>query len=146
MEGDERVLEEHEGENEEIVPTLEFPIRTTLGNYPMMNIPLSALPNFHGLSREDPDEFLFKFDILCRSYDYVSDIQKLKVFPAMLKGKALRWFMSLGRDSITTWNQMKQAILNKYQEYCRARERKEELFKMNQKEEESLEDFVERLE
>lgn len=41
---------------------------------------------------------------------------------------------------------MKQAFLNKYQEYCRASERKEELFKMNQKEEESLEDFVERLE
>ena len=40
---------------------------------------------------------------------------------------------------------MKQAFLNKYQEYCRARERKEELFKMNKKEE-SLEDFVERME
>lgn len=41
---------------------------------------------------------------------------------------------------------MKQDFLNKYQEYCRAKERKEELFKMNQKEEESLEDFVQRLE
>ena len=41
---------------------------------------------------------------------------------------------------------MKQAFLNKYQEYCGAKERKEELFKMNLKEEESLEDFVERLE
>ena len=54
--------------------------------------------------------------------------------------------MILGRDSFTTWNQMKQAFLNMYQEYCRAIERKEELFKMNHKEEESLEDFVERLE
>lgn len=145
MEGEERVLDEHKAENEEIVPTLEFPIRTTLGNYPMKNIPLSSLPNFHGLSSEDPNEFLSEFDILCRSYDYVSDIQKLKNFPATLKGKAMWWFMSLGRDSITNWNQMKQAFLNKYQEYCRARERKEELFKMNKKEEESLEDFVERL-
>ena len=146
MEGDERVLKEHDGENEETVPTLEFPIRTIMGNYPMKNIPLSTLPNFHGLSSEDPDEFLFEFNILYRSYDYVSDIQKLKVFPTTLKGKALRWFMSLGQDSITTWNQMKKAFPNKYQEYCRARQRKEELFKMNQKEEESLEDFVERLE
>lgn len=96
MEGEERVMDEHEGENEEIVPTLEFPIRTTLGNYPMKNIPLSTLPNFHGLSSEDPNEFLFEFDILCKRYDYVFDIQKLKVFPATLKGKALRWFMSLG--------------------------------------------------
>ena len=41
---------------------------------------------------------------------------------------------------------MKQSFLSKYQEYCIARYRKEELFKMNQKEDESLEDFVERLE
>ena len=146
MEGAERFLEEHEGENEETLPTLEFPIRTTPGNYPMKNIPISTLPIFHGLSSEDPNELFFKFDILCRSYDYVSDIQKLKIFLATLKGKALRWFMSLGQDSITTWNQMKQAFFNKYQEYCRVRERKEELFKMNPKEEQSLEDFVERLE
>ena len=41
---------------------------------------------------------------------------------------------------------MKQVFLTKYQEYCRARDRKEEPFKMSQKEDESLEDFVERLE
>ena len=41
---------------------------------------------------------------------------------------------------------MKQAFLNKYQEYCRARDQKEELFKMSQREDESLKDFVERLE
>ena len=40
---------------------------------------------------------------------------------------------------------MKESFLAKYQDYCRTRERKEELFKMVQKEDESLEDFVERL-
>ena len=96
MEGEERVLDEHEGENEETILTLEFPIRTTPGNYPMKNIMLSTRPNFHGMSSEDLDEFLFEFDILYRSYDYVSDIQKIKVFLGTLKGKALWWFMSLG--------------------------------------------------
>jgi hypothetical protein len=115
------------------------------GTTPMKNIPLSALPNFHGLSSEDPDEFLFEFDILCRSYDYISPNQKLKLFPATLKGNALRWFMSLGAQAITTWDQMKEGFLAKYQDYCRTRERKEELFKMVQKEDENLEDFVERL-
>ena len=47
---------------------------------------------------------------------------------------------------LPNWNQMKQAFLNKYQEYCRASDQKEELFKMNQKEDESLEYFVEILE
>jgi len=102
----------------------------------MKNIPLSTLPNFHGLSSEDPDEFLFEFDILCRSYDYVNPTQKLKLFPTTLKGNALRWFMSLGTQVITTWD---------HQDYCRTRERKEKLFKMVQKEDENLEDFMERL-
>jgi hypothetical protein len=55
----------------------------------MKNIPLSALPNFNGLTNEDPYTFLFEFDILCRSYDYTSDAQKLNLFPATLKGDAL---------------------------------------------------------
>ena len=53
--------------------------------------------------------------------------------------------MSLGAQVITTWDQMKERFLTKYQDYCRTRERKEELFKMVQKEDENLEDFVERL-
>ena len=62
-----------EGRGENSLSTLEFPIgELPRGTTPMKNIPLSALPNFHGLSSEDPDEFLFEFDILCRSYDYKS--------------------------------------------------------------------------
>lgn len=134
------------GRGENSLSTLEFPIGDLpRGAAPMKNIPPAALPNFHGLSSEDPDEFLFEFDILCRSYDYVTPAQKLKLFPATLKGNALRWFMSLGAQVITTWDQMKENFLSKYQDYCRTRERKEELFKMVQKEDENMEDFVERL-
>jgi hypothetical protein len=53
--------------------------------------------------------------------------------------------MSLGGHVITTWDQMKKNFLNKYQDYCRTREKREELFKMMQKEDKNLEDFVERL-
>lgn len=111
----------------------------------MKNIPLSALPNFHGLSTKDPNEFLYEFDILCRSYDYTTTAQNLKLFPGRLKGNALRWFMSLGGETNTTWGQMRQELLNKYQDYYITRERREESFKMSHKENETLEDFVERL-
>ncbi len=120
-----------EGGGENSLSTLEFPIGDLpRGATPMKNIPLSALPNFHGLLSEDPDEFLFVFDILCRSYDYVTNSQNLKLFRETLKENALRWFMSLGRHVITTWDQMKEKFLAKYQDYFRTRERKEELFKM----------------
>ena len=36
-------------------------------------------------------------------------------------------------------------FLRKYQEYCRRKDKREELFKMVQKDEEILEDFVERI-
>jgi hypothetical protein len=133
--------------NENTITTLVFPISDlpTRGMAPMKNIPLSSLPNFHGLSTEDPDEFPFEFDILCRSYDYTTTAQKIKLFPTTLKGNALRWFMSLGGENISTWVQMRRLFLNKYQEYYRTREQREELFKMSQKEDETLEYFLERL-
>ena len=67
-----------------------FPIRETNGDMKMKNISPSALPHFHGLTIEDPDTFLFEFVVLCRTYDYAEDEQKLKLFPSTLKDAALR--------------------------------------------------------
>jgi hypothetical protein len=91
--------------DENTISTLVFPITNipTRGIAIMNNIPLSALPNFHGLSTEDPYEFMFEFDTLCRSCDYTTTTKKLKLFPATLKGNALRWFMSLGGENTSTW-------------------------------------------
>lgn len=83
-------------------PTFEFPIPNQHDNANLQNIPGSSLLKFHGLVTEYLDTFLFEFDILCRSYDYTTDTHKLKLFPSTLKEASLRWFMSLGRDVITT--------------------------------------------
>ena len=83
----------------------------------MKKITPSSLPTFYGKSNEDPDAFLFEFDILCRSYNYLQDAQKLKLFPGTLKYSALRWFMELREYSIKTWEDMKTAFPWKYQEY-----------------------------
>jgi len=80
-----------------------FPIRETNEVTKMKNISPSALPHFHGLTSEDPDTFLFEFTVICRTYDYITDVQKLKLFPSTLKDAALRWFMGLLGHSITTW-------------------------------------------
>jgi hypothetical protein len=79
----------------------------------MKNIPLSALPTFYGKKNEDPDTFLFEFDIFCRSYNYIQDAQKLKLFPSNLKEYALIWFMGLGESSIRSWEAMKDIFLKK---------------------------------
>ena len=123
--------------------TFEFPIVVTQDEAPMKNIPLSSLPSFQGMAVEDPVTFFFEFDVLCRGYDYTSDAQKLKLFPATLKGAALRSFMRLGAGTIRTWNDMREAFLFKYQDYCRTRDLKEKNFRIAQKEEENLEDYLE---
>jgi hypothetical protein len=57
---------EGEVNDEKSFSTLGFPTGDLpTGLSPMKNISFSALPNFHGLSPKDPDEFLFEFDILC---------------------------------------------------------------------------------
>ena len=52
--------------------------------------------------------------------------------------------MGLGGGTINSWDEMKQAILKKYQDYCRTRDLKDEIFQMTMKENESLEEYVER--
>jgi hypothetical protein len=52
--------------------------------------------------------------------------------------------MGLGGNSIPSWDAMRQAFLKKYQDYFQARDLRGEIFKMAQKEDESLEDYVER--
>lgn len=94
----------------------------------MKNISPSTLPHFRGLTTEDLDTFLFEFFVLFRTYEYAEDEQKLKLFPSTLKDVALRWLMGLPRNSITTWAQMKQAFSNKYRDYYRSKDTKEEIF------------------
>ena len=93
---------------------IEFQIGEIWGNAPMKPIPLTTLPNFHGLSSEDPDTFLFEFDVVYQGYAYVSDAKKLNIFSATFNRITLCWFMDLGGNSIMMWDNMKQNFLQKY--------------------------------
>ena len=83
--------DEDRGSNNENDEELTFgfsicDIPTTFGReVRMKNILPSILPNFYGTSTEDPDSFLFEFDVLCRTNGYIDDTQKLRLFLATLK-------------------------------------------------------------
>ena len=53
--------------------------------------------------------------------------------------------MTLGTNFIRTWDDMKIVFLEKYKYYCIHHDLRNELFKMNQNEDESLEELVERI-
>lgn len=108
----------------------------------MKNIPHSVLPIFHGLSKGDLDTFLFEFDVLYRSYEFVMGDQKFRPFPTTLKNAALLCFMNLCSKKICTWAQMKDKFWDKYQDYFKYKEIKEEVFRMTQNDDESLEEYI----
>ena len=94
--------------------SIEFPIGDNRGDVPMKPIPLITLVNFHGLSFEDPNTFLFELNIVYREYNYIVDVQMLKIFPYTLKGVNMQLFMGLGGKCITSWDDMKKIFLEKY--------------------------------
>jgi len=61
-------IEEMDGDDNNEEDPLGFPIQYTNVVVHMKNIPPSFLPNFHGMRSEDPETFLFEFQIVCRSY------------------------------------------------------------------------------
>ena len=89
-----------DGDNDNEEGPLGFPIQDTDVSVHMNSIPLSFLPKFHGMRSKDLETFLFEFEILCKSYGYLSHTQKLRFFPATLKDRALKVFMSVGTNSI----------------------------------------------
>ena len=52
--------------------------------------------------------------------------------------------MGLRESSIGTWEDMKTTFLQKYQEYCKPRDSRNDIFKIQQLEDESLEYYLER--
>ena len=78
------------GKKDAKVVTFKFLIRDSGIVAPTKSIPPHVLPNFHSLENEDPDVFLFQFEILCRGYGYYANDKKLNVFPLTLKGVSLR--------------------------------------------------------
>ena len=94
-------------EEDTTATTFYFSIKDTMGDVRMKNIPHSSLSNFYGLTTEDLDRFMFKFDVLCHSYDYTYNAQKMKLFLAKLKGATLHWLIILGETTITSQNTMK---------------------------------------
>ena len=52
--------------------------------------------------------------------------------------------MGLGESSIQTWDDMKTSFLRKYQEYCKPKDSRHDIFKIQQLEDEILEDYLER--
>ncbi|KAM2498955.1 hypothetical protein PS1_041166 [Malus domestica] len=78
---------------------------------------LHHIPKFHGLSMEDPNKHLKEFEVVCLSMTLVTvdeSILKMKAFPFSLMDKAKDWLYELAPSTVTSWESMKRAFLEKF--------------------------------
>ncbi|CAN6679455.1 unnamed protein product [Malus baccata var. baccata] len=88
--------------------TEEFELKSSL---------LHHIPKYHGLSMEDPNKHLKAFEVVCSSMTPVNvdgSILKMKAFPFSLLEKAKDWLYELAPGTVTSWESMKWAFLEKF--------------------------------
>ncbi|KAM2705069.1 hypothetical protein EV1_034328 [Malus domestica] len=88
--------------------TDEFELKSSL---------LHHIPKFHGLSMEDPNKHLKEFEVVCSSMTPVNvdgSIMKMKAFPFSLLEKAKDWLSELAPGTVSSWESMKRAFLEKF--------------------------------
>ncbi|KAM1050620.1 hypothetical protein ACFX1Q_032320 [Malus domestica] len=88
--------------------TDEFELKSSL---------LHHIPKFHGLSMEDPNKHLKEFEVVCLSMTPVNvdgSILKMKAFPFSLLEKAKDWLYELAPGTVTSWESIKRAFLEKF--------------------------------
>ncbi|KAM1724344.1 hypothetical protein PS2_022190 [Malus domestica] len=77
---------------------------------------LHHIPKYHELSMEDPNKHLKEFEVVCSSMTPINvdgNILKMKAFPFSLMDKAKDWLYELALGTITSWESMKRAFLEK---------------------------------
>ncbi|CAN6579329.1 unnamed protein product [Malus baccata var. baccata] len=88
--------------------TEEFELKSSL---------LHHIPKYQGLSMEDPNKHLKEFEVVCSSMTPINvdgSILKMKAFPFSLMEKAKNWLYELAPGTVTSWESMKRAFLEKF--------------------------------
>ncbi|GKE27154.1 reverse transcriptase domain-containing protein, partial [Tanacetum coccineum] len=72
---------------------------------------------FDGYLQADPHDHIREFLVICNMFRYgetQSEAVKLLIFLFSLCDKAKTWFNELNKESITSWDQMRKAFINKF--------------------------------
>ncbi|CAN6554914.1 unnamed protein product [Malus baccata var. baccata] len=88
--------------------TAEFELKSSL---------LHHIPKYHGLSMESPNKHLKEFEVVCSSMTPINvdgNILMMKAFPFSLLEKAKDWLYELAPGTVTSWDSMKGAFLEKF--------------------------------
>ncbi|KAL3694862.1 hypothetical protein R1sor_008513 [Riccia sorocarpa] len=81
-----------------------------------MAAPITRLryPSYRGKESEDPDSFIEEFEQIARANREAHNDDKLRIFPALLKGRGSRWAAALDPADLATWDTLKKAFLAEF--------------------------------
>jgi len=102
---------------------------------------------FGGRTNEDPHKHLRSFLEICgtvKMNGVSNDAIKLRLFPFSLQDRAKDWLETIPPDSITTWEILAQAFLNKYFPPAKSQRLRTEIGTFRQLEDEQLYEAWER--
>ena len=102
---------------------------------------------FRGRTNEDPHKHLRSFLEICgtvKMNGVSNDAIKLRLFPFSLQDRAKDWLETIPPDSITTWEILAQAFLNKYFPPAKSQRLRTEIGTFRQLEDEQLYEAWER--
>ncbi|KAM1063675.1 hypothetical protein ACFX2A_028414 [Malus domestica] len=118
--------------------TDEFELKSSL---------LYHIPKYHGLFMEDPNKHLKEFEVVCSSMTPINvdrNILKMKAFPFSLMNKAKDWLYELAPGTVTSWESMKRAFLEKFFPTSRVILLRKKINGIQQNQEESFPAYYER--
>ncbi|KAM1635243.1 hypothetical protein ACFXTN_012089 [Malus domestica] len=98
---------------------IQYPVATQgkTDEFELKSSLLHHIPKYHGLSMEDPNKHLKKFEVVCSSMTPINvdgNILMMKLLPFSLIEKAKDWLYELAPGTVTSWDSMKRAFLEKF--------------------------------
>ncbi|KMT02173.1 hypothetical protein BVRB_9g207510 [Beta vulgaris subsp. vulgaris] len=123
-----------------VFPTLERPLKLNSGF-------LNLLPKFYGNAGEDPHRHLKEYIVVCSTMKPKGIEQnqvRLHAFPFSLHDLAKDWFYTMSSGSITTWDALQKAFLEKFFPASRIGSIRKEICGIRQHNSETLYEYWER--
>ncbi|GKA06765.1 reverse transcriptase domain-containing protein [Tanacetum coccineum] len=109
------------GNNRAVAPTSAYAIvLVEIGdnfNVKVHHLSMIKDRQFDGRARAEPHKHITKFVEICGMFRYGNinvDSIKLKLFPSSLSGEAKVWYNELSLGVIATWEQIRQAFVNRF--------------------------------
>ncbi|KAL3682296.1 hypothetical protein R1sor_000318 [Riccia sorocarpa] len=101
-------------------------------------------PSYRGKESEDPDSFVEEFNQTASANREAQDDDKLRIFPALLKGRGSHWVVALALAEKTTWTAPRKAFLSEFRSLGFNKQVYNRLATLEKKKKESLRTYTQR--